>query len=84
MQCVVYKSLQQLDYYLYVERDAELRSVPQGLTQMLGRLEKVMDLELGPDRALAQADAIEVMNQIRQRGYYLQMPPRSRGDKRVC
>lgn len=80
MQCLVYKSLKQIDYYLYVNKDDELRQVPDALKRLLGRLQKVLELELGNGRALAQADAEEVLRQIRERGYYLQMPPRTGAD----
>jgi uncharacterized protein YcgL (UPF0745 family) len=77
MQCVVYKSLKQFDYFLFVKKEDEFERVPGGLRQMLGVLEKVMDLELDENRSLAQADVVAVMQQLEQRGYYLQMPPQS-------
>lgn len=77
MQCTVYKSLRQFDYFLFVPTAQSLSRVPQGLQQLLGTLEKVMDLELHAERSLAQADVREVMRQIDVQGYYLQMPPGS-------
>jgi uncharacterized protein YcgL (UPF0745 family) len=77
MKCVVYKSLRQFDYFLFVKTEDEFARVPDGLRQMLGMLEKVMDLELDERRSLAQADVVAVMQQIEERGYYLQMPPQS-------
>lgn len=77
MKCVVYKSLRQFDYFLFVKTEDEFARVPDGLRQMLGMLEKVMDLELDESRSLAQADVVAVMQQIEERGYYLQMPPQS-------
>ena len=77
MQCVVYKSFKQFDYFLFVEEEDEFVRVPGSLRQMLGVLEKVMDLELDESRNLAQADVVVVMQQIEERGYYLQMPPQS-------
>ena len=77
MKCVVYKSLRQFDYFLFVKKEDVLARVPDGLRQMLGVLEKVMDLELDENRSLAQADVVAVMQQIEERGYYLQMPPQS-------
>lgn len=76
MQCTVYKSLRQFDYFLYVLTADEFSRVPGGLQQLLGKLEKIMDLELHANRRLAQADVAEVMRQIDTQGYYLQMPPR--------
>ncbi len=77
MQCVVYKSNRHFDYFLFVRQEDDVTRVPDGLRQMLGVLEKVMDLELDANRSLARADAAEVMQQIEAKGYYLQMPPRS-------
>jgi uncharacterized protein YcgL (UPF0745 family) len=77
MQCVVYKSFKQFDYFLFVKKEDEFTRVPDSLRQMLGVLEKVMDLELDESRKLAQADVVVVMQQIEERGYYLQMPPQS-------
>ena len=77
MQCVVYKSFKQFDYFLFVKKEDEFARVPGSLRQMLGVLEKVMDLELDESRKLAQADVVVVMQQIEERGYYLQMPPQS-------
>ena len=74
MQCVIYKSRKQLDYFLFVEKKHELARVPESLRQMLGALEKVMDLQLDERRILAQVDALTVMRQIEEQGYYLQMP----------
>ena len=77
MQCVVYKSLRQFDYYLFVKKDDGFSRLPDGLTQILGVLEKVIDLDLDEKRTLAQADVLEVIQQIEEKGYFLQMPPGS-------
>ena len=77
MQCLIYKSLKRFDYYLFVNKEDDLGRVPEGLRRLLGRLEKVMDLELDESRSLAQADVVAVMQQIEDSGYYLQMPPQS-------
>jgi len=77
MQCVVYKSLKQFDYYLYVKKEDGFARLPDGLKRILGVLEKVIDLELDEHRTLAQADVVEVMQSIEVNGYFLQMPPRN-------
>lgn len=79
MRCTVYKSLRQFDYYLYVRTADEFSRVPEGLRCMLGNMEKVIELDLHPQRTLAKADVQEVIRQIDARGYYLQMPPRPGG-----
>jgi uncharacterized protein YcgL (UPF0745 family) len=52
-----------------------LSGLPEGLLSLLGDLTKVIELDLHPQRKLAQADVIEVMRQIDKTGYFLQMPP---------
>ncbi len=77
MQCTVYKSLKQFDYYLYVRTADDLSCLPEALRELLGTLEKVLELELHARRTLAQVDVRDVMRQLEAQGYYLQMPPRS-------
>jgi uncharacterized protein YcgL (UPF0745 family) len=77
MKCVVYKSLRQFDYYLYVSSETGLAGLPEGLLSLLGDLNKVIELELHSQRKLAQVDVVEVMHQIDETGYFLQMPPGS-------
>ena len=80
MLCVVYKSLKQFDYYLYIRKEDSFSRVPDSLQTLLGTLEHVLEFELDEGRKLAQADSVQVMRQIEEQGFYLQMPPRS-GDE---
>jgi hypothetical protein len=49
--------------------------MPSDLLEALGTLEKVMNLELSPDQTLARADPDTVRQQLRDKGFYLQLPP---------
>jgi len=75
--CAIYRSAKKAESYLYVERENDFARVPQALLDMLGQLTLVMSLELHPQRKLAQVDVTQVMQRLRQQGYYLQMPPGS-------
>ena len=75
MQCAIYKSRSKVNTYLYVERQGDFSQVPASLLNLLGRLEFVMTLELTPERKLALADPEQVRHQLREQGYYLQLPP---------
>lgn len=75
MKCVIYKGDRKQDAYLYIEREGDFSRVPEALLKMLGMLEWVMALELTPGRTLAQADPEQVRRQLKEQGYYLQMPP---------
>ncbi len=76
MFCAVYKSLRKQDTYLYMTRKDGFSQVPEPLLKLLGQLVHVMDLELRPERRLAQEDVVEVMRNLQESGWHLQMPRR--------
>jgi len=65
--------------YLYVpyqdEEDAMLKELPPALMLLTGKLEKVMELDVTPDRKLARAKASDVITSLQEKGFYLQSPP---------
>lgn len=75
MQCTVYKSIKKFDYYLFIEIKGNFSRVPKQLIDILGRLEQVMELELHPERKLARANIADVIQDLSENGYYLQLPP---------
>lgn len=74
MQCVIYKSLKKQDSYLYLTASNDFSRVPDALLKLLGELVHVMDLDLFPERKLAQEDVADVLRNLRERGWHLQMP----------
>jgi len=74
-RCFIYKSLRKADAYLYVIESGDFSAVSATLREMLGRLEYVMELQLTPERTLARADVVQVIDALSTRGYYLQLPP---------
>jgi hypothetical protein len=77
--CNVYKSPREADMYLYVDRREDLERVPAPLLERFGIPQPVMTLELTPDRKLARARAGQVLDAIREQGFYLQLPPSRQG-----
>ena len=75
IDCVIYKGKRQPDYYLYVQRMDNLSRVPESLLAIMGELQHVMDLQLNEQRELAQVNTQDVIIQLLEAGYYLQMPP---------
>jgi uncharacterized protein YcgL (UPF0745 family) len=75
MQCAIYKGPKKINHYLYVEKEDDFSRVPKALLELLGDLQLVIALELSPKRKLAQADVMQVMKQLKEQGYYFQMPP---------
>lgn len=71
----VFRSAQQQEMYLYVDKAHGLVDVPEPLMARFGEPEAFMTILLAPDRKLARADAKEVLDKIAQQGFYLQMPP---------
>ncbi|KFI21630.1 YcgL domain-containing protein [Nitrosococcus oceani] len=74
--CAIYRSCKKNDSYLYVESQDDFSRVPGKLLEMLGKLEFVMRLELRPEISLAQANIREVMQMLREKGYFLQLSSR--------
>ncbi|WJW76637.1 YcgL domain-containing protein [Thiohalobacter sp. IOR34] len=75
MPCAIYKGPRKADTYLYVEQEGDFERVPAALLELLGPLQLVMTLDLDERQQLALADIEEVRRQLREQGYYLQMPP---------
>ncbi len=76
MQCWIYKGLKRPDSYLYLDREGDFAHVPKALLDLFGPLELVMQLELGPERRLARANVLEVMDTLRRQGYFIQHQPK--------
>ncbi len=74
MQCFVYKSLAKPDTYVYLDRRDDVSHLPEGLRTLLGRLSFVLELELTPDAKLAREKPADVLGNLRERGYHLQLP----------
>ncbi|MEZ5567346.1 MAG: YcgL domain-containing protein [Halioglobus sp.] len=73
--CQVYKSPRRAETYLYVEHQRGVADVPEALLASFGEPQAVMLLHLTPERRLARAKAIDILNSIETQGYYLQVPP---------
>ena len=61
--------------YLYVEKTAGLKSVPEALLHRFGSPQSVMTMLLKPGQRLASTSADNVLAAIEQQGFYLQLPP---------
>ncbi len=73
--CNIYKSRRKEETYLYVSLKDELSRVPEVLLETFGRPELVTKLILTEERKLAQAEASKVLAAIKEKGFYLQLPP---------
>ena len=75
MLCEIYKGNKKAEMYLYVPLEKGLKDVPEHYLQSFGELELVMKLELSESRKLARVDVATVIEDIQQKGFYLQVPP---------
>ena len=75
MKWVVYKGSRKPDAYLYIQREGDFSQVPESLLGLMGSLQLVISFDLTADSTLAQAPVKEVLEQLRDRGFYLQLPP---------
>jgi uncharacterized protein YcgL (UPF0745 family) len=75
MQCYIYKSLKKAELYLYIDNKDDFSKVPETLISGLGVPEFVMELELSPKKKLAREDVNKVMASLKDKGFFIQMPP---------
>ena len=69
----IYKGARRTDTYLYVPAADDLTRVPGTLLELMGDLELVMEIDLGPRRQLAKEDAVAVLRNLEQQGFHLQV-----------
>jgi len=74
VKCVIYKGSRKPDAYLFVQREGDFSQVPESLLGIMGSLQLVISLDVTADSTLAQASAEEVLQQLEQQGFYLQLP----------
>lgn len=79
MKCVIFRCSKKDEMYLYVpykeDEAALLDDLPDGLQKLTGRLDRVMDLELTAERKLARVNVEDVKASLKEKGFYIQMPP---------
>lgn len=75
MFCFIYKSLKKEHLYLYVDKKDDFSKVPEALFNSFGKMEFVMDLELSPQRKLAKEEVGKVIDSLKTKGFFVQLPP---------
>ena len=75
MNCSIFRSNRKDYTYLYLPEGTEFEDLPNALQAAFGLAEFVIDLELSPDRELASENVNEVMQNLKDNGYHLQLPP---------
>jgi uncharacterized protein YcgL (UPF0745 family) len=75
MQCFIYKGKKKAELFLYITNKDDFSNVPDTLFASFGKTEFVMELKLTPERKLARVDVNRVMTSLKDKGYFIQMPP---------
>jgi len=73
--CYIYRSKRKDELYLFLAKEDDFESVPEQLRKSFGVLEKAMELDITPESKLARSDAAEVIANLKERGFHIQMPP---------
>ncbi len=75
MFCVIYRSTKQDQAYLYVEIKDDFSRVPPELMARFGKPILSMLFPLNGSKKLVAADINKVKQDLKEQGYYLQLPP---------
>lgn len=73
MQCHIYRSNRKLDTYLYLLDKDDFSVIPDDLLRVFGPPEFSFSFDLTEERKLAREDASEVMENLENQGYHLQL-----------
>lgn len=76
MLSAVYKSKKKADTYLYVEKRDDFSKVPEPLMTTFGQPIFVMLINLAKREKLGVADLDKVKQELINKGFYLQLPPK--------
>ncbi len=75
LHCCIYKSLHKQETFLFVLNEDDFSRVPEKLLQALGDIQKVIEIELTPERKVARGNARYIMDDLLDKGFHLQLPP---------
>jgi uncharacterized protein YcgL (UPF0745 family) len=74
MICDIYRSDTKTGLYIYLEKDKEIADLPDELIKLIGKHNKVMELDLSTRDKLANEDIYKVKTNILELGYHVQVP----------
>ncbi|MBT0726305.1 YcgL domain-containing protein [Rosenbergiella australiborealis] len=75
MICAIYRSPLRDQTYLYLSKKDDFSCVPEALMKGFGKPQLAMVISLEGRAHLASADITKVKQQLKEQGYYLQIPP---------
>ena len=75
MNCQIYRSQKVDETYLFLAADLSFEELPDDLRATFGVPVFVMELKLTAKSKLARVETHCVLESLRERGYFLQLPP---------
>jgi len=75
MDCYIYRSRKKLGAYLYLPEEDNFSQLPESLLNVFGIPEYSFQMDLTPDKTLAQVEAADVIKGIEAEGFFMQMSP---------
>ena len=75
MLTAVYKSLKKNETYLFIKKREDFSDVPEMLLKQFGAPQLVSILNIQKDTKMAISNAKKVLNELKNNGFYLQLPP---------
>ena len=73
MLCHIYRSNRKFDTYLYLVEKDDFSVVPEELLRVFGPPEFSFSFDLTQERVLAKEDSGEVLDNLANQGYHLQL-----------
>ena len=74
MKCYIYRCSRKPDMYIYLAEEDDFSSMPKDIYNSLGIVEFAMELELSATRKLARENPVDVMKNLQEKGFHLQLP----------
>ena len=73
--CYIYRSSKKHETYLFLTKEDDFSCLPDELIKAFGVPKKAMELELTAETKMARSNPVEVLTNLKEKGFYLQMPP---------
>ena len=73
INCSIYKTPQREGVYLYLPQSTPIEELPELLQQLFAERVEVLTLTLTPTTQLAVEDPLQVLANLREDGYHLQL-----------
>ena len=74
MNCIVFKSINKSETFIFIKEGLSYDSIPKSLRGLLGETEEVLTFDISTKSKLASADIEQVKQCLNDNGYYLQLP----------